>query len=354
MTVPRHTALVAGATGAVGSALVRELAASSAWSVLALSRRPPAAPADGAEHVQVDLADGPDARAALAAHGDVSHVFYCARATHGDALVEDAGVNRALLENLLDAVEPACELAHVHLVQGGKVYGVHVGPFPTPAREDDPRVVVPNFNYEQEDLLRTRSADTRWSWSASRPNTLLHFSPSIARNLVSTLGAYAAIARELGASLDFPGTEGAYRSITQVTSTSLLTRAIAWMAGDASCADQAFNVTNGDVFRWSGLWPRIAAAFQMRCGAVRPMPLVEFMADKEPVWARVRARHGLEDLPLARVANWSFADATLRRDWDEILSTNKLRAFGFDGWADSEGAFLDILAEYRRARILPP
>ena len=345
-------AIIAGVTGAVGSAIARELASSGDWAIAGLSRNAPESPIAGVQYVRADLADAAQCRQALGGHGDATHLFYCGRATHREQVLEDAATNLALLDNVLSAAERG-PLRHVHLVQGGKVYGVHVGPFPTPAREDDPRVVIENFNYDQEDLLRRRSEDRPWTWSASRPNTLLHFSPAFARNLVSSLGAYAAICRELGCALDFPGPEGAYRSLTQVTSIELLARAMAWMATEPACADQAFNVTNGDVFRWSRLWPRIAAAFDMACGSVRPLRLAAVMQGKEAVWDRIRERHGLAPRPLSEVANWGYLDATLERTWDEILSTGKARTFGFHDWADSEERLLALIAEYRAAKILP-
>ena len=345
-------AVVAGVTGAVGSAIARELASSGEWTVAGLSRRPPADPIAGVEYVSTDLADAERCRQALAGHADATHLFYCGRATHREQTLEDAPTNLAFLDNVLSAAERGA-LRHAHLVQGGKVYGVHVGPFPTPAREDDPRAVIENFNYDQEDLLRRRSEGRAWSWSASRPNTLLHFSPAIARNLVSSLGAYAAICRELGSALDFPGPEGSYRSLTQVTSIELLARAMAWMAAEPACADQAFNVTNGDVFRWNRLWPRIADAFDMRCGSVRALRLAEVMPGQEAVWSRVCERYGLRSRSLSEVANWGYLDATLERTWDEILSTTKARAFGFHDWQDSEERLLALIGEYRAAKILP-
>ena len=345
-------AIIAGVTGAVGSAIARELASSGDWAIAGLSRNAPESPIAGVQYVRADLADAAQCRQALGGYGDATHLFYCGRATHREQVLEDAATNLALLDNVLSAAERG-PLRHVHLVQGGKVYGVHVGPFPTPAREDDPRVVIENFNYDQEDLLQRRSEDRPWTWSASRPNTLLHFSPAIARNLVSSLGAYAAICRELGCALDFPGPEGAYRSLTQVTSIELLARAMEWMATEPACADQAFNVTNGDVFRWSRLWPRIAAAFDMACGSVRPLRLAAVMQGKEAVWDRIRERHGLAPRPLSEVANWGYLDATLERTWDEILSTGKARTFGFHDWEDSEERLLALIAEYRAAKILP-
>lgn len=345
-------AVIAGVTGAVGSAIARELASSGDWNIAGLSRNPPKNPIADVEYVSADLADTERCRQALDGHGDATHLFYCGRATHREQTLEDAATNLALLDNVLGAAERG-PLRHVHLVQGGKVYGVHVGPFPTPARENDPRAVIENFNYDQEDLLRQRSEGRPWTWSASRPNTLLHFSPAIARNLVSSLGAYAAICRELGCALDFPGPEGAYRSLTQVTSIDLLARAMAWMATEPACADQAFNVTNGDVFRWSRIWPRIAGAFDMPCGNVRPLRLAVAMQGREAVWDRVRERYGLAPRPLPEVASWGYLDATLERTWDEVFSTNKARAFGFHDWEDSEGRLIALIDEYRAAKILP-
>ena len=214
-------------------------------------------------------------------------------------------------------------------------------------------MVIENFNHDQEDLLRRRSRDRPWTWSASWPNSLLHFSPAIARNLVSSLGAWAAICRELGCALDFPGPEGAYRSLTQVTSIELLARAMAWMATEPSCANQAFNVTNGDVFRWSRLWPCIADAFGMPCASVRPLRLAQVMQGKDVVWIRICERHSLVPRPLSEVANWGYLDAPLERMWDENLAISKPRAFGFHEWEDSEEWLLALIGEYRAAKIPP-
>ncbi len=347
-------ALVAGVTGAIGGALAEHLRGVECWRVAGVCRKPAAKPLPSVAYILADMTDAAMCRAALRGHDDVTHLFYCGRAAHDDQGRESVPGNLALLQNVLEAALAASPaLRHVHLVQGGKYYGVHVGPFPTPAREDDFRAVVSNFYYAQEDFLREQSAASRWRWSASRPNTLLHFSPHNARNLVSTLGAYAAICRELGGALDFPGPEGAFTSLTQLTSTELLSRAIAWMATNDQAADNAFNVANGDLIRWSRFWPKLAAAFDMPMGSVRPVRLAEVMADKEPVWQRIAERYGLANRPLAAVAAWDYADGTLERTWDEIQSTIKARKFGFSGFADSEEDFFKILGRYREARLLP-
>jgi hypothetical protein len=52
--------------------------------------------------------------------------------------------NLAMLSNLVEAVEPRSPaLRRVVLLQGSKWYGSHLGPYRTPADEDDPRLPVP-------------------------------------------------------------------------------------------------------------------------------------------------------------------------------------------------------------------
>ena len=57
-----------------------------------------------------------------------------------------------VFRNLLDAADIP-SLKHVHLVEGGKWYGLHIGQMLSPTRESDPRHMPPNFYYDQQDLL---------------------------------------------------------------------------------------------------------------------------------------------------------------------------------------------------------
>jgi hypothetical protein len=229
---------------------------------------------------------------------------------------------------------------------------MHIGPYPTPAEEDDPRHMPPNFYYDQQDLLAARAAAGGWAWSASRPSFIVDVAPGRARNLASTLGAYAAICRALGVALDFPGSAASFRSLSEVTDAGLLGRAVLWMLeappGGKGAANRAFNVTNGDVFRWERLWPRLAEAYGVRCGIVRPMRLSAWMADKGAVWARMGA-----GLPLDEVARWDFADFVFGLEHDLFASTTRLRQAGFGECLDSVDLLLEQVGAYRAAGVLP-
>lgn len=59
-----------------------------------------------------------------------------------------------MLRNLMEVLEPAASgLQHVSLMQGTKAYGAHLGPYKTPARETDPRIISPLFYYPQQGYL---------------------------------------------------------------------------------------------------------------------------------------------------------------------------------------------------------
>jgi nucleoside-diphosphate-sugar epimerase len=348
-----HTALIAGAGGAASKRLIEVLIAAN-WRVVALARTPRAS-ADRLTWVAADLSDAAACRRALAPHRDVTHVFYTSRAKHGESGVESVPENLAMLRNVLDVIEPAADnLAHVHIVEGTKWYGMHLGPFPTPAKEDDDIAhLPPNFYYAQQDLVAERQRGKRWTWSASRPNFICDFAPERARNAITVIGAYAAIVRELGLALDFPGAPAAFEALRDITDATLLARAIAFMATAPACANAAFNVNNGDFFRWSRLWPKIAAQFGIAPGIVRPLKLATWIADKQPVWDAIVRRHGLVASKLDDVADWAFADFLWSHGYDIASSTTRLRQAGFHDILDTEDMVLTQLSRYREAKILP-
>lgn len=346
-------ALIAGATGAAASRLTELIAGTPGWLAVGLCRNPPAVPPQGnVRYVRADLFDPVSCQAAVRQAGAVTHVVYASRAPFGEGGVEDVPSNVTMLRNLLDAAETP-SLQHVHILEGGKWYGLHIGPMRSPTREDDPRHIPPNFYYDQQDLLTTRRAGKSWTWSASRPQYLVDVAPGRPRNLITVVGAYAAICRELHAPLDFPGAPGAYTALSEITDCSVLARFIFWAMTEPKAADQTFNITNGDTFRWSRLWPRLADYFGLPCGIVRATRLERWMADKGPVWQRIAERHGLRYPDIADVALWPYGDFVWGIDWDVVSSMTRARAAGFTGYEDTEDQFIRHLDTYRDLKVLP-
>ena len=347
-----HVALVAGATVVVGTALTAHLAALPGWSVTALSRRAPVG-REGVEHLPVDLADRGSIAHHAAALAGVTHLFYAAYAPR-PTLAEERDVNTAMLVDLVEALQRAApRLAHIQLMQGSKWYGSHLGPYRTPAREDDPRHIAPCFYYDQQDWLAARQQGATWTWSALRPHGVLGFATGSSMNQLTAVALYAAISKQLGLPLRFPGRPGAFTAVYQMTDSRHLARGAVWAATSDRAANQAFNLTNGDTLRWCNLWPRIAQFFDMEAGPVQTLSLAEMLADKEPLWASMRQRHGLADHTLAALTNWRFADFVLACDYDQISAMTKARKAGWNEDVDSEAAYLELLGELRTRRIIP-
>jgi nucleoside-diphosphate-sugar epimerase len=348
----RYKALVAGASGVVGRRLAEYLASRGDWEVTGLSRRAPA----GApfKTIAVDLTDARDCAETLRGLTDTTHILYAARFQHMAAAPEPIEANTDMLRNLVEVVAPgAAGLQHVHMVQGSKYYGSTLGPYKTPARESDPRVAGASFYYAQEDCIHERRQGKRWTWSASRPHAVMDRTTGIARSIAMVVAVYAAILKEEGLPLSFPGTAGNYRAVYQCTDATLLAKAIAWMSTETRCANQAFNIINGDYIRWANLWPVFAEYFGMKPGPVSTVRLAEVMPGKAPVWERIVGRHGLVPTPYGKTADWSYGDFVFRPEYDIMSDMTRARQAGFGEALDTERMFIELFDFYRSRRIIP-
>ncbi|WP_439501818.1 SDR family oxidoreductase [Aminobacter ciceronei] len=348
----QNTALIVGAHGVIGSNLASHLAALGNWDIVGLSRRGGSSQGS-VRHIAVDLLDIRDARETLGGLHDVTHIFYAAYQDR-PSWAELVEPNVAMLRNVVDTVEPiARNLRHISLMQGYKVYGAHLGPFKTPARETDANHMPPEFNADQQDLLEDRQLGKSWGWSALRPSVVIGQALGNPMNLAIAIAVYASMSRELGLPLRFPGKADAYDKIIEMTDAGLLARATIWAATDERCANQAFNITNGDLFRWNEMWPKIASSFGIETAPPLPMSLDTIMADKQPLWDKMKARHGLADTPYADVSSWRFADFVFGWDYDFFADGTKARRFGFHDFVDTEEMFMRTFSELRQRRIIP-
>lgn len=352
----QNTAFVIGATGVTGSYLAQRLARSGRWTVYGASRRPPAYSKGLAnfQHVPVDLLVPDDTARAVGGLTGITHIFSCGYVDRKN-IRELSAANVALVRNPLDVIERvASRFKRVVLVQGTKYYGCHLGPFKTPAKKTDPRVPdLDFFYYDQEDSVVAAQRGRNWTWSAVRPHSICGFAVGNAMNLITVIGVYATVCKELGLPLGFPGSQKAYDKLFQLSDARLLAEACEWAALEPRAAGEGFNITNGDLFRWSNIWPRIAALFDMESGAPGAPSLSEFMADKEPAWNAVVAREKLAFHTFAEIASWPYGDYVFGIDYDVISDTRKARSHGLRLEVDSEGMLLEMLADLKRRRILP-
>jgi nucleoside-diphosphate-sugar epimerase len=335
----RKTALVAGANGIIGRTLIEHLRADGGWDVVGLSRR------GGPGNVAVDLLDPADTRAKVAPLTATTHLFYAAYQDK-PTWAELVAPNVAMLTNVVDALAPAA-LEHVSLMQGYKVYGAHLGPFKTPARESDAGHLPPEFNVDQQQVLERRQGP--WTWSAIRPSVVGGTALGNPMNLALVIAVYASVSKELGLPLRFPGKPGAYDSLLEMTDADLLADATIWATGQRG----AFNIANGDLFRWRELWPKLAAYFDLDVAPPLRMSLSDVMADKGPLWTSMAAKHGLTASYADVSASWAFGDFVFGWDYDVFADTSKSRRAGFHTYVETEQMFYRLFDEFRKARVIP-
>jgi nucleoside-diphosphate-sugar epimerase len=352
----RKEAVVVGALGVIGRYIVERLLKEDDWSVIGLSRRA-ANTAPRYRHISVDLLDRADAAAKLAGLTQATHVFYAAFQSAAGAAADYASniaPNRDMLVNAVTAIDAASSaLRRVVLVTGTKYYGSHLGPFKTPARESDPRHIGPNYYFDQIDWLAAFQRGKPWDWVELRPQTLCGFAPGTPMSLAPAIAVYAAISKELGQPLRFPGKPGARTAIYQVTESTHFANAALWAATEPRCALQAFNITNGDYFRWQNLWPKLAEAFEMPAGDPQTISLSTHMADKAPLWQAMTRKYGLKAYAYDQLAAWPFADYVFGCDWDIMSDLTKSRRFGFHDVVDSEAMLVRLMRQFRTERIVP-
>lgn len=352
--------LIAGALGVVGRAAVERFVGRAGLEVVALSRRAPDF-APQATWVAADLRDPQATARALEAHRDTTHLVYAALSEQPDLLrgwrdAGNAALNTAMLRHLLDAL-PGAPLAHLTLLQGTKAYGVHTGrPMRVPAREQDAVRDHTNFYFEQEDLVAARAHAAGFRWTVLRPQIVLGVAVGSAMNPVAALGAYAALAREQGLPLHYPGHP---QLLTECTDARLIAAAIEWAWGEARAHEQAFNIANGDVIVWSTFFERLAREFGLALGSPAEQKMAEAMPPHAELWRRMARREGLavEDLGQLLGLSWQYADATwaARRPLPvpPLVSTVKLRQFGFGDCIDTAECIVQHLRAMQAQRYLP-
>lgn len=344
-------ALVAGASGIVGAGIAKRLAADG-WRVLCASRSGGGA-LPGTEGIALDLMDAAACEQALARHPGITHLFFAAYQQAASRAAE-VGPNLAMLRNVVQAASKAAPgLRKVVLTTGAKFYGIQWGETKTPCRETDARQLPPNFYYAQEDYLREAQQGQRWSWVNLIPPFVSGFAVGNPMNLVLGVGIYAAVSKEMGLPLRFPGSAGCYDAVHQIADAQQLGAAAAWAATADAAANQAYNVTNGDPARWRNTWPVIAHELGMELADPKTMPLADVMPDQQALWDRIAKRHGLREIAIGKIVNWAWVDYMLRMSHDVLLETGKIRRAGFHDCIETDRVFVQRLQELQEHKVLP-
>ncbi|MBC3788746.1 SDR family oxidoreductase [Spirosoma utsteinense] len=354
----KQVALVVGASGITGSNLAHELI-EQGWLTYGLARNPNQTIAN-LQPVAADLLD-PDSMQAALATIDPTHVFFTSWMRNATE-AENIRVNGAMVRNLLDALAPKKSVQHVALVTGLKHY---LGPFDayakegflplTPVREEHPRLEIENFYYAQEDEVYAAAARDGFTWSIHRPHTVIGKAVGNMMNLGSTLAAYATICQASGRPFRWPGSKAQWEGLSDVTDARVLAKHLVWAATTEAAHNEAFNVANGDVFRWSWLWKQLADWFGLEAvgfdGTIHP--LEEQIAGDGPLWQEIASRYGLAESNLNRVASAWHTDLDLGRPIEVMTDMSKSRKLGFSVYQRTDESFFDLFEQMQADRLIP-
>ncbi|WP_273282577.1 SDR family oxidoreductase [Pseudooceanicola atlanticus] len=352
----KNIALIVGATGLSGSYTARELK-SHGWTVVTVSR----SDVDlewSDRHIAADLTDAESSAEALKAAQDVTHVFYCTWSRQANE-EENVRVNGLMARNLFEGIAGA-PVKHAALVTGLKHYlgsfddYAKVTPY-TPFLESSPRLPGPNFYYAQEDVLFEMAEKYGFNWSVHRPHTMIGFTVGNYMNMAVTLAVYASICKHTGQKFLYPGSPEQYNAVTDVTDARLLAKQFHWAATTPEAANMPFNTAKGDVFRWTWLWQQIADYFGVEVAEYpgHPTPLEEQMKDADGVWKEIVVQHGLQDIPVTKLASWWHSDADLGRELECFTDMTNSRKLGFTAYQSTRDSFTDVFDELRARKIIP-
>jgi nucleoside-diphosphate-sugar epimerase len=361
-TAQKNKVLVTGASGLLGVAAVERFL-SAGWEVVGVSLRKPELPS-GREipFLSVDLRDKEAVRAAFESLTDVTHIAYAAiyekpELVAGWSSKDQIETNNAMLRNVVEPiVRSASNFQHISILQGTKIYGVHLHPIPIPARERDARKDHDNFFFDHEDYVREMGAQHGFKYTALRPQLVTGPTPG-ALNVLPAIGVYAAIRREKGEPFSFPGGPS---FVWETADADLVADVMVWAAQSPQAANEAFNVTNGDVFEWRSVWPALAETLGVETGPDVPTSVAAYLEKNADVWNQIVRKYDLRSRNLRKLVGYGDQHVDFAFAYGApagpraFVSTIKLRQAGFTKTIDTEDAFRNALRSLMDRKLLPP
>ena len=373
------TAFITGANGITGSAILEHLVRKTTaeqWSKIIVTSRSPFKTTVKDPRIEFIALDFSKDASSLSGKmkdlcGPVTHAFFSSY-VHKDDFAELNTANQQLFENFLKAlVETAPNLENVLLQTGGKYFNVHLHPVPSPAREEDPRhkASIDNFYFPQEDFLAMMQRGKRWSYNIIRPEAIVgSTNKPNGMNSALTFALYFLVCKELQVPAPMPTNQLYWKGTDDASYAPLVADLSVFAATNPRCANEAFNVTNGDYFTWKYMWPRLAAYFGVQASPdykfTKPSPnegevqqefsLGEWSKGKREVWHRLCDKAGL---PGAKASfdygTFLYQDWVFQRTWSATLSINKAREFGWTGHIDSYKSYIETFETFQKNGLIP-
>jgi hypothetical protein len=174
-------------------------------------------------------------------------------------------------------------------------------------------------------------------------------------NMGVTLAVYGSLCRMFNRPFVFPGSLRQYDGPTDVTDASLLAKHLLWAATTESAKNEAFNVVNGEIFRWRWLWPKLAQFFEVDAIGYpgQKTPLEQQMTNAAAEWKMLAEKYSLRNSQVDELASWWHTDADLGREIECFTDMTKSRELGFLEYKSTLRSFLELFERLRADRIIP-
>lgn len=168
---------------------------------------------------------------------------------------------------------------------------------------------------------------------------------------------YAAICKHEGIPLLFPGTKDCWEGFSVASDADLIAEQQIWAAVDPCARNEAFNCSNGDVFKWKHLWKVLAERFGIEKYGFEEggetVRLEEILKVKESVWEEIVKENQLRPTKLNEVAAGWIADVTFDIGAGMLVSMNKSKEHGFLGFRNSNKSFATWIDRLKHYKIVP-
>jgi nucleoside-diphosphate-sugar epimerase len=346
---PKHKVLITGASSLLGVAAIEKFV-SAGWEVIGVSRRKPELPRGrDIEFLWVDLRDKDVTRAPFESLTDITHIAYTAihekaELVAGWSSKDQIEINNAMLHNVVEPiVRTASNFQHISILQGTKIYGVHLHPIAIPARKRHARKDHDNFFFDHEDYVGEMGTRYGFNYTALRPQFVTGPTPL---NVLPAIGVYAAIRREKGEPFSFPGGPS---FVWEAADADLVADVMVWAAQSPQAANETFNITNGDVFEWRNQWPASAEILGVETGPDMPTSVTAYLEEKVDVWDQIVAKYDLRPRNLRELVGQGTSTRTSRSPTAlegprAFVSTIKLRQAGLTRTIDTQDSFCNALS----------
>ena len=187
-------------------------------------------------------------------------------------------------------------------------------------------------------------------------------------NSALTYALYFLISKKLGEEARMPTNQLYWSNTDDCSDARLIAEFTIWASTTPACANQAFNLVNGDHLTWRYMWPRIAQSLGASASSEqtfeKPSPkegevqqefsLSKWAEDKRPVWDSICDEAGLPQAKLTfDAATWAYQDWVFQRAWSATLSMSKARRFGWTGYKDTYESITEVFDKLKELKQIP-